>query len=316
MDPTVLSGLDLNLLVVFDVLLAERSVTRAAKRLGVSQPAVSNALARLRIALGDRLLVRTAEGMVPTSRALALQRQFSDALDRIASALGDGGSFEPRTAKRTFVLAATDYVQFVLLGPIVRAIRRDAPNVVLRVLAPVKHFPWNELGGGSIDLVIGGARTRDVPKGLHRRWIFRDHVVCILRKDHPADAEPLTLERYLALDHVEALPVGTVGLADEVLAGLGRERKLVLTVPNFLVAPFVVMQSDCCFALARRIAEPLARLLPLSVQPLPFEMPGVTIGAFWHDRVHEDPAHKWLRRLVSETAGEEGGGGGGVRDAP
>jgi DNA-binding transcriptional LysR family regulator len=305
MDSTRLSGFDLNLLVVFDVLLAERSVTRAAKRLGVSQPAVSNALARLRAALADPLLVRTAEGMVPTSRALALQRQFGDALERIGGALEDAGDFDPRTARRTFVIAATDYVQFVLLASVVDAIRRDAPGLVVQVVAPVKHFPWHELGAGSVDLVVGGSRIRDIPKGLHRRWIFRDEVVCILRAGHPHADEPFTLERYLDLDHVEALPVGAVGLADEVLASLGHERRLVLTVPNFLAAPFVVAQTDCCFTLARRIAEPLAEVLPLRVYELPFEMPGVTIGAFWHERVHDDPAHRWLRRLVSDAAEDE-----------
>ncbi|HEY2515569.1 MAG TPA: LysR family transcriptional regulator [Polyangiaceae bacterium] len=307
MDATRLSGFDLNLLVVFDVLLAERSVTRAAKRLGVSQPAVSNALARLRAALGDALLVRTADGMVPTSRALALHREFGDALERIGGAMEDSSTFDPRSARRTFVVAATDYVQFVLLAPIIRAIRRDAPGVVVRVVAPVKAFPWTELGAGSVDLVLGGSRVRDIPKGLHRRWIFRDRVACILRQGHPLGDQPLTLERYLALDHVEALPIGAVGLADEILTTLGHERRIVLTVPNFLGAPFVIATTDCCFTLARRFAEPLADVLPLRVHPLPFEMPGITIGAFWHDRVHDDSAHRWLRKLVSETATESAG---------
>jgi DNA-binding transcriptional LysR family regulator len=302
MDSTRLSELDLNLLVVLDVVLAERSVTRAARRLGLTQPAVSNSLARLRTALGDPLLVRTGEGMVPTPRAVALQRRLGTALDGLREAIADPGAFDPRTARRTFVIAATDYVQLVLLGALVRAIRHEAPGVALQIIAPVKAFPWNELGAGAVDLVIGGANAREVPPGVRRRWIFRDTVVCILRAGHPLGREPLTLDRYVDLDHVEALPIGTIGLADAVLARLGRQRRLVLTVPNFLAAPFVVAQSDCCFTLAKRIAAPLAKALPLQVHALPFDTPPVTIGAFWHDRVHADPAHLWLRRLLARTA--------------
>ena len=185
MDPARLSGFDLNLLVVFDVLLAERNVTRAAKRLGVTQSAVSNALARLREALDDLVLVRAANGMVPTPRALALQRDVRDALTRIGGAIGGGSSFEPRTARRTFVIAATDYVQFVLLGALIERIRGSAPGVVLQVATPSKDFPWSGLEAGSVDLLLTGNRAGPVPRGLHRRWLFRDHIVCVLRADHP-----------------------------------------------------------------------------------------------------------------------------------
>jgi DNA-binding transcriptional LysR family regulator len=303
MDPARLSAFDLNLLVVLDVLLAERNVTRAANRLGLSQPAVSNALARLRGALGDPLLVRTRAGMAPTPRALALVGSLRDALDLMGNTITDAESFDPASARRTFVLAATDYVQFVLLGKLVARIRRVAPGVVLEVLPVVQSFPWPQLEAGSIDLVLGGASPRDTPRGLHRRRLFRDRVVCILREGHPYASAPLTLERYLELAHIEALPLGSHGLADEVLGQLGRQRKLAVTVPHFLVAPFIVTQSDCCFTLAERIAVPMAEKLPLEVRPLPFEMPSVSIGAYWHDRVHGDAAHRWLRRLVAEVTG-------------
>jgi DNA-binding transcriptional LysR family regulator len=301
MDPNRLCNFDLNLLVVFDVLLAERNVTHAAQRLGLSQPAVSNALARLREALGDQLLVRTAQGMVPTARALSIQGQLSDALGGIGSVINDDASFDPRTARRAFVIAATDYVQFVLLGKLLASVRALAPGVTLNVVPPVGQFPWHELGAGGVDLVVGGARLRDVPHVLHRRLIFRDHTVCILRADHPYAAEPLTLQRYLELEHIEALPVGAVGAADELLTVQGHTRRVVMTVPNFLIAPFVVTQSDCCFTLAHRIARPLASILPLRIRPLPYDLPEVTIGAFWHERVQHDPAHRWLRKLLVEA---------------
>jgi DNA-binding transcriptional LysR family regulator len=303
-DSTRLSGFDLNLLVVLDVLLAERSVTRAAKRLGLSQSAVSNALARLREALDDQLLVRAANAMVPTSRALALQREVRDALDRLGHAIGDGASFEPKTAQRTFVIAATDYVQFVLLGALMERVRKRAPGVSLHIVSPGKDFPWTGLEGGAVDLLLAGDRAGAVPRNLHRRWLFRDHLVCIVRTGHRYATGALTLERYLELDHLEALPIGAIGFADEILASLGHARRIVLTVPHFLIAPFVVMETDCCFTLAHRIARPLTELLPIKRLPVPFGVHGVRIGAYWHDRADRDPAHRWLRRLVTETSAE------------
>jgi DNA-binding transcriptional LysR family regulator len=312
MDLARLSAFDLNLLVVFEVLLDERNVTRAARRLGLSQSAVSNALARLREALDDPVLVRAANGMVPTSRAVALQRQVGEALQHIGAAIDGDTSFEPARAHRTFVVAATDYVQFVLLGALVERLRKAAPGVVLQVATPARDFPWSGLESGAVDLIVTSNRAGPAPRGLHRRWLFRDTLACVLRADHPlvAHSRDLSLDDYLGLDHIEALPLGSVGLADEILATLGRRRRIVLTVPNFLIAPHVVAQSDCCFTLANRIAGPLTTRLPLARRAVPFATPTVAIGAFWHDRVHKDPAHRWLRRLIIDTATAVDGDGG------
>jgi DNA-binding transcriptional LysR family regulator len=300
MDAARLSSFDLNLLVVFDVLLGERSVTRTAARLGLSQPAVSNALSRLRDALGDPLFVRTPHGMAPTPRALALEGPLRLALDRVASALAGDGTFEPATSRRSFVLAATDYVQFALLPPLFRRIEREAPGIAVSVQPVLQRHPWQELEAGSIDLSLSAARA--VPKGLHRRWLFHDRVVCVVRKDHPRARGGLTLERYLALSHIEALPIGAQGLADEVLATGGHVRRIALKVPHFLVAPHVVLTTDYVFTLAARIAGPIAKSYPLRVLPLPFEMPEIRVSAHWHERVQEDPAHRWLRQVIAEVA--------------
>jgi DNA-binding transcriptional LysR family regulator len=300
-DPTRLAGFDLNLLVVLDILLAERSVTRAAKRLGLTQSAVSNALARLRAALGDDLLVRAGNAMVPTSRALALERGVREAIERVGHALEGGASFEPATAQRTFVIAATDYVQFVLLGALVERIRRVARGVSIQIVSPGKDFPWTGLEAGSVDLLLAGDRAGPMPPLLHRRWLFRDQIVCLLRSGHRFASGSLTLAKYLELDHIEALPIGAVGLADELLAAHGHRRRIVLTVPHFLIAPFVVMESDCCFTLAQRIAGPLAERLPVKRLPLPFGPGEVRIAAYWHDRAHREPAHRWLRRQVTDV---------------
>jgi DNA-binding transcriptional LysR family regulator len=297
MDATRLAGFDLNLLVVLDVLLAERSVTR----LGLSQSAVSNALARLRTALDDELLVRAANTMVPTSRALALQREVGDALARLGAAIHDNAAFDAKTARRTFVIAATDYVQFVLLGGLVERVRRAAPGVALQIVTPSKDFPWSGLEAGSIDLLLAGERAGPMPSTLHRRWLFRDRLACVVRSGHRFAGGTMSLERYLDMDHIEALPIGAIGLADELLAALGHTRRIVLTVPHFLIAPFVVLESDCCFTLAQRIARPLAEQLPLRRLAVPFGPGDVRIGAYWHDRAHQDGAQRWLRRQVLEV---------------
>ncbi len=301
MDPAQLAAIDLNLLVVLDVLLAERSVTRAAARLGLTQPAVSNALARLRTALDDPLLVRAANTMAPTPRALELAGPLRDALERVNHVVAGPGEFHPDSARRTFTLAATDYVQFVLLGRLASRLETEAPGVSLRVLPVHSWFPWPALESGAVDLTLGGAQV--APRGLHRRTLFRDRVVCIVRADHPVTRGTWNLDKYLSLTHVEALPTEGMGLADEVLAELGRARRCAVTVSQFLVAPFVVPHTDHCFTLAERIARPLAEQVPVRVLPIPFEMPEITIWSFWHERVHDDPAHKWLRRALADVAG-------------
>jgi DNA-binding transcriptional LysR family regulator len=299
-DPARLGALDLNLLVVLDVLLAERSVTRAAARLGLSQPGVSNALARLRAALGDPLLVPTSRGMTPTPRAKGLESALRDAIDRLGGILGGASDFVPETSRRTFVLAATDYVQFVLLRHLAERVHAQAPSVVLRVV-PTRAAPWQELEAGIVDLTITGIRS--APRGLHRRALFRDRVVCVVRDEHPILARPWSLARYLSLGHIEALPHGGEGgLADEVLGKLGHTRHLAVTVPQFLIAPHLVPHGDYCFTLADRIARPMAALLGLRVLPLPFDVPRITIWQYWHERVHNDEAHRWLRRLVADVA--------------
>jgi DNA-binding transcriptional LysR family regulator len=295
-----LSKLDLNLLVVLHALLAQRSVTRAAVHLGLTQPAVSNALARLRDALADPLLVRTPRGMIPTARALALETPLAHALAQLCTAIGEGVGFDPKTTRREFVVAATDYVQFVLLSELCERLRREAPHVTLHVRAITPASPVAELESGEVDLVLCGVETTQ--KGLARRSLFHDRVVCLLAADHPRAREPLTLARYLDLKHIEVLPTGGVGLADEVLERLGKRRSVVLTLPQFMVAPFVVQRSDHCFTLAERIARPLAKLLPLRVHALPFELPQITIWQYWHQREKADAAHVWLRRTIAEVA--------------
>ncbi len=298
---TQLSRIDLNLLAVLDVLLTERSVTRAAARLGLSQPATSNALARLREVFADPLLVRTRRGMTPTARALALEAPLRDALGRLAHALLQTGEFAAGSSRREFTLCATDYVQFVLLNGLMQRIGKEAPGVVLHVRSMPFDTAASELEAGNVDFVLSGVSLRQ--QDLHRRTLFHDRIVCMLPREHPyAAAGALSLDKYLELPHIEVHASRGPGVAEKALAKLGRERRLALTLPHFLVAPFVMMGGEHCFTLAERIALPMAKILPLKVLPLPFECPRVTVWAYWHERMHGDPAHAWLRRTIAEQA--------------
>jgi DNA-binding transcriptional LysR family regulator len=275
-------------------------VSRAAVRLGLSQPAVSNALARLRIALGDPLLVRNPRGMTPTPRALTLEKPLRESLRQLRLTVHQPPKFDPAVAQNTFVLAGTDYVQLVLLPALTARLAREAPGVRLRLLPIFGAPPWHELTEGVIDLVLTGAGN--APKGLFGRLLFRDRIVCVVRRDHPAVANGLTLETYLALSHIETPHLGAQGLTDEILAHRGVKRSIALNLPHYLVAPFVVPRTDYAFTLAERFARPMAELLDLSIFPLPFEMPGVVVRAHWHRRVHREDAHTWLRGMIVDVA--------------
>lgn len=298
MKENELSSIDLNLLVVLDELLQTRSVTRTAARLELSQPAVSNALARLRRRLGDPLLVRTSHGMTPTTRAAELQKPLREAMRMLSRELFARESFNATTSTRRFSIAATDYVQFLLLPGLISAMEKRAPGVSLRVIPVAGRFPWSELESGELDLAIG--RAPKMPVGLRRRPLFTDRIVCMTRREHPARS--LDLEGYLALEHIDALPIEAPGLADIYLERIGRRRRVKFTVPHFLVPPFVVQETDCCFTLSERLGRPLARLLRAQIHELPFPAPEFTVHAYWHERQQSDDGHRWLRSLLHSVA--------------
>ncbi len=291
--------LDLNQLRVLDALLQEGSVTGAATRLRRPQSTVSTVLGRLRESLGDPLFTRTASGLVPTARALDLKEPLHRLLGELGEALEPPLDFDPGTSTRTFTLAASDYTQFVLAGRLMEEVALEAPLVRLGIQALGSAPPWSLLGEGRLDLLLGG-RVK-APEGLRSRMLFQDTVVCLVRARHPVLREPWDLARYQSLEHVEVASGLGPTLADQALAEQGLTRTVRLTVPHFLVAPFVALRTDLCFTLARRIADPLARLLPFRVLDLPFPAPKVAIRVFWHPRQQRDPGHRWLREVLGRA---------------
>jgi DNA-binding transcriptional LysR family regulator len=294
-------AINLNLLVVLDALLLERNASRAGRRLGLSQPAVSNALAQLRTALKDPLFVRGPGGLLPTERALALAAPVRAALAGIEEALSGGAVFEPARCERQFVLAATDFVEFVLLPRLLARLGREAPGVKLQIRSwsPQRVPPF--LAQGEADMMLGF--YDQVPPGHRHRILFGEEGVCIVRRDHPRVGRRLTLKTYTELQHVLVTdqPAG-LGIVDEQLAKRGLSRTVALRLSHFLMVPRVVAATDYVAAISRRVAIAFAQTLPLRLLPPPLPLPRGAVGLVWHERTDASAAHAWLRGVIVEEA--------------
>jgi DNA-binding transcriptional LysR family regulator len=295
--------LDLNLLVALDALLVEGNVTRAAERLGLSQPAMSHALNRLRVLLDDPILVRTPRGMVPTPRAEELAPAIHAALDDIDRALRGRPPFDPSTARRAFTIAAVDLSELTILPPLLARIAEDAPGIDLLVRPLRLDTIEEELESGLVDVAFVVLNADD-DLGALRQRLFHESFVCVVRADHPTVGEALTIEEFVALDHALVGPRGRRGgFVDSELARLGLTRRVALMVPHFLVAPMVVAKSDLILTLPERIARAFAAILPLRIvpTPAPLTLAGFDVSQIWHERQSLDPAHAWLRGLIADV---------------
>jgi len=296
-----IAALNLNLLPVLDALLAERSVSRAGARLGLSQPAVSNALAQLRALLGDPLLVRGPRGMVPTERALALAGPLGAALSALAQGLEPAQAFEPAQAERSFTILTSDFVAFALLPRLLARLEREAPRVRLQIRAWQDHRVPPDLERGDADLAIG--LTRTLPPGHRDEQLFFDRFVAVVRKAHPAvRGGKLTLGAYVKQRHirVSSQPDGR-GAVDVALAERGLTRTVALRVSHFLLVPAILMATDYVAALSELVARPFAEVWPLRIFKVPVAVPTAWVRAIWHERTHASAAHVWLRRVVAEV---------------
>lgn len=299
---------DLNQLRTLDALLTERSVTGAARRLGLTQPALSHALARLRETLHDPLLVRSGRGMALTPRAEALAPKLRIALRDLEDAVRTELPFDPGTARRSFRVAAADYAELVLLPKLVPRLEREAPGVDLWLRRPMDDL--SGLADSDTDVVVGPVRSPDLVAGVRSRALFRERFVVIMRADHPLMQAPLTVEAYAAARHAFIAPRGGPGgVVDDALEKLGLSRRVALAIPHFLVAPYVVAGSDLVLTLAERVARSFAAHLPLAIVEPPLPLPGFTISLMWHERHHADLGHTWLRSILADVARDEGGEG-------
>jgi len=297
-----IGAVNLNLLVAFDALFEEQSVTRAARRAGVTQPAMSNTLAQLRTLFGDTLFVRHRTGLNPTARAKELAEPIRKGLQLLQAALA-GQSFDPATSERRFVLATSDYVELVLLPALLRRLSKQAPGVKLALRPWGLHQAPPELARGEVDLMLGFYDK--LPPHHHEQPLFGDEYVCVVRRKHPTVKSKLTLAHYLQLSHVlVSAQADGLGSVDRALSALGKQRRIGARVSHFLTVPVLVAQTDYVAALDRRVAEVFAGPLGLKLFPPPLKLPKGTIGQVWHDQQHSDAGQCWLRSLIADVASE------------
>lgn len=307
-----LAAFDLNLLVVLRALLTERHVTRAASRVGLSQSATSHALSRLRELYGDPLLVRSGRTLQLTPRAQQLLPTLERGLSDLKAAIEGETEFEPLAARRTFSVGMADYTQAVVLGPILSALEREAPHVDLSIVNPPNLHEQTMTGNIDLGFDVSGSTP---PSLLSSQRLFEDEFVCVVRQGHPQIDRKLTLERYLAARHVVVAPSGTSGsLVDTELERRGLERRVALRVPNFLVAPVVVSETDFVSTMPKRLALGTAKRYGLRLLPPPIALPKFGFSLIWHQRLDHDPAQRWLRELVARLSRKIGGARQG-RDA-
>jgi DNA-binding transcriptional LysR family regulator len=302
----------MNLLRVFDAMMRERSTVRAGERIGLSQPAVSSAIGRLRHFLGDELFVRDGNRMLPTPRALELAGPLADALRQIEEALTANSVFEPAKADVTFMLAGSDYFSTLLMPELARNAAPVAPAVTFQMIDCLSSDVVDLLSEGRVDLVVD--RTLDVPEWINRQKLFRSYLVCIVRKGHPHIEQHslrpgalLPAEVFCAIPQVlRSADGGRTGTIDPGLGKLGLSRKVAMTVPHFQAVALAVASSDLLGNLPIHFARLMARYLPLDFYEPPLDSPVMDIFMYWHRRKDREGANIWLRQQVSSVMDHDG----------
>lgn len=294
--------LDYSLLLALDALLSEGSVTRAARRMHLSQPAMSHALARLRDAFDDPIMVRGAGGMVPTPKARQLHGSVREALEQLERSIGAFGSFDPATSTATFRVAMVDYVEMVVLPELMCRLRAEAPHVQVVARSIGSLAELEGLATGSVDLAL--AFFAEPPEALHRRNLGTDRYVCITRRGRFRKGQ-LTLQRYLGGSHLAIAPAGTATRSrlDAALKALGHERSVAYYAAHFAAAAAIVERTDLIASVHERAAAMYMKEFDVDLHPLPPEigLSDLVLSQVWHERTHDDRAHRWFRALLVDS---------------
>ena len=301
-----LSDIDLNQLVLFQQLMVERRVSKVAENLGLTQPAVSNTLAKLRRQFGDDLFVRTPTGMMPTPFAEQLAEPIGYALGMIHSGLNQHSHFDPAKVRRAVTIGMTDIGEIVFLPALVERLRQQAPGLSLSTVRTTTTSLRDDMEAGKVDLAIGP--LPQLKAGFFQRRLFRQRYVCLFRKGHALERKRLTLAEFKAAEHLVIVSAGTGhGKVDELIRRAGVERSVRLTVPHFVSVGHLLRRTDMVATVTERLAESLAEPFDLAYLPHPVDLPEVAINVFWHAKVHRSPAHQWLRGVLSDLFGEDKG---------
>jgi DNA-binding transcriptional LysR family regulator len=297
-----LSGIDLNILVALNALLSERNVTRAAARIGRSQPAMSHALNRARHLFQDPLLVRTRRGLEPTARARIIAPKLHRLLRELGAVLDVHQTFDP-SAVECVTIGTTDYVGFVLLPSLFTILQAVAPKMSVRIHTVEGADALEPLSTGILDVVVGS--FPQIPAGLRTEELFEDEFVCLRRRGSRRSTARMTIDEFAEAGHVlVASPGSGMGPVDYELARRGRSRHIAAHVPHFLVAPSIVAATDLVLTTGRRLALRLAPMLDLETFAAPVTLPPFVVRTVWHPRTEEDSVGRWLRAVLREAAGK------------
>jgi DNA-binding transcriptional LysR family regulator len=303
-----MDNIDLKLLKVFDAIHRSGSLSKAADRLGLSQPAVSQALARLRERFDDPLFVRTPQGMEPTPHAVELLRLVARAITAIEDTMACHPVFDAAQSRRVFHIGLTDIGQIVLLPQLLRHLRERAPRVELEALSISDQTP-SMLEAGEIDLAVGFIAQFDAR--FYQQALFDERFVCLARAGHPRIRKGISLAAYVAEEHVVVTTSGTGHLVlDRTVERLKIERKVVLRIPSFLALSSIVSGTDLLCTVPRRAGLIMAQHGDVSVWDLPFELPAYTVRQHWHERQQHDPGCQWLRVTIATLFGQGAAGRG------
>jgi DNA-binding transcriptional LysR family regulator len=306
--------IDLNLLEYLDVLLRERNVTKAASHLGLSQPAMSNGLGRLRILFDDPLLVRTSDGMTPTERALELQPVIREVLAKVDKAVQPQAAFDAATAERFFRIMATDYAESTIFPPILHRLRESAPGITLDIMTP-SDVSFLDVEQGKVDMVIN--RFDSIPQSFHQKTIWEDNFSCMFSVDNPI-RHNFTLETYLQAQHVWVSKTGMgvgvgmnpddvqrLGWVDEALNLIGKQRRITVFTRHYQAAMLMAEQNDLIVTIPSKAAKLQAHNPRVVVEKPPFEIPPIALKMAWSPLLQNNPAHQWMRRMIVEVARQQ-----------
>lgn len=295
--------IDLNLLSVFQEVYRERQISSAARKLGLSQSAVSNALARLRRAFGDELFVRTASGMQPTPLATQMAEPIGVAMAQVALALNQRSRFDPATSSRRFVLAMTDVGEIYFMPTLIERCKLLAPLVEISSMRAGSLALKEEMEGGRVDLAVGP--FEDISEALYQRQLFRQPYVTMMRKGHPLAKGEMTLARFVKAEHMlvdaNESPYDRI---NALLARAGVGPSVRFRVPHFTAVPYMVATSDLVVTVPQKLAERAALPFGLEWTAPPLELPTLQTNVFWHRRYNQDPGNQWLRGLLAEVFAE------------
>ncbi|KAA0079574.1 LysR family transcriptional regulator [Paraburkholderia sp. T12-10] len=294
-----LQDIDLNLLVVFNELLRQRRVSTVATTLGISQPAISNALNRLRKLLGDELFLRTSKGMMPTPFAESLAEPIGYALGAIYNTLNATSSFEPASSNRSFTVAMTDIGEIYFLPALMKRLAEASPGVTISTVRNQADALCDAMETGQVDLAIGF--LPDLKTGFFQRRLFKQRYVCLFRKGHPLAKAGMTMKAFLEAEHVSIVAEGTGhGMVDTAIQRAGVPRRVRLRVPHFVAVGHILHTTDLIAVVPEAYAARTLAPFGLDSAPCPVKIPDITINVLWHARNHREPSNQWLRQLVFE----------------